>query len=98
MRAQLEHLLTQTQLPNVNLRVLPNDLGAHAGFNGAFAILRFGEAGGDQTVYVESPAGNHYMEKPRDVRQFTQTMDHLLSDALGATPSQALLRQIIKEM
>ena len=38
MRAQLEHLLQLTELPNVTLQIVPFDVGPHAAAGGPFTI------------------------------------------------------------
>lgn len=97
MYAQLEHLITQSELPNVNLMVLPNELGAHAGLDGSFAMLQF-EASSRPVLYVESQAGNLYLEKDHDLRRGQQAFNHMLSAAPAPERSVALIEQTAKEM
>lgn len=97
MHAQLQRLIERSQLPNVNLLVMPDELGAHAGLAGPFAMLQF-EADARPVVYVEGQAGNLYLEKDDDLRRCQQTMSHILAAAPGAHRSLALIRQAAKEM
>ena len=97
MRAQLERLIEASELPSVNLLVMPGSLGAHAGLDGPLAILQF-ETGTRPVVYVECQAGNLYMEKDDDLRRCQQRMNHILAAAPGTEQSLALIRQIAKEM
>ena len=97
MRAQLERLIQASELPSVNLLVMPDSLGAHAGLDGPLAILQF-ETGTRPVVYVEGQAGNLYMEKDDDLRRCQQRMNHILAAAPGTEQSLALIRQIAKEM
>jgi Domain of unknown function (DUF5753)/Helix-turn-helix domain len=97
MHAQLERLITASELPNVTLLVLPNELGAHAGLDGPLAIIQF-ETGTRPVAYVEGQAGNLYMEKDDDLRRCQQTMNHILAAAPGPEQSLALIRQATKEM
>ena len=53
MRAQLEHLLEITELPNVTLQIVPFDVGPHAAAGGPFTILRFPEPDLPDVVYLE---------------------------------------------
>ena len=41
LRAQLDHVLEVARSPRVEVRVLPLELGAHAGLRGSFVLLRF---------------------------------------------------------
>jgi transcriptional regulator with XRE-family HTH domain len=97
MHAQLQRLIAASQLPNVTLLVLPDDLGAHPGLDGPLAIFQF-ETGTRPVVYVEGQAGNLYMEKDDDLRRCQQTMNHVLAAAPGPEQSLALIRQAAKEM
>jgi transcriptional regulator with XRE-family HTH domain len=97
MHAQLQRLITASELPSVTLLVMPGDLGAHAGLDGPLAILQF-ETGTRPVVYVEGQAGNLYMEKDDDLRRCQQTMNHILATAPGPDQSLALIRQIATEM
>jgi hypothetical protein len=97
MHAQLQQLIERSELPNVTLLVMPDDLGAHAGLDGPFAIFQF-ETGARPVVYVEGQAGNLYLEKDDDLRRCQQTMNHILAAAPGPEHSLALIRQVAKEM
>jgi transcriptional regulator with XRE-family HTH domain len=97
MHAQLQQLIERSKLPNVTLLVMPDDLGAHAGLDGPFAIFQF-EASARPVVYVEGQAGNLYLEKDDDLRRCQQTMNHILAAAPGPERSLALIRQVAKEM
>jgi Domain of unknown function (DUF5753) len=97
MYAQLHRLIECSVLPNVTLLVMPNDLGAHAGLDGPFAIFQF-ETGTRPVVYVEGQAGNLYLEKDDDLRRCQQTMNHILATAPHPDRSLALIRQVAREM
>lgn len=97
MHAQLQRLITASELPNVTLLVMPDELGAHPGLDGPMSILQF-ETGTRPVVYVEGQAGNLYMEKDDDLRRCQQTMNHILAAAPGPDQSLALIRQIAKEI
>ena len=97
MYAQLQRLIERSELPNVTLLVMPDDLGAHAGLDGPFAMFQF-EASARPVVYVEGQAGNLYLEKDDDLRRCQQTMNHLLAAAPGPERSFALIQQVAKEM
>jgi transcriptional regulator with XRE-family HTH domain len=96
MRAQIAHLQEMAETPNVTIQVFPFAKGGNPGLSGAFAILDFET---DPAVtYVDSPAGNLYLEKPRDIRRFVQAFDLLRAAALDPDESTALLKRAAKEM
>ncbi len=97
MHAQLLRLIDRSALPNVTILVMPDDLGAHAGLDGPFAIFNF-ETGARPVVYVEGQAGNLYLEKDDDLRRCQQTMNHILAAAPDPDRSLALIQQAAKEM
>ncbi|WP_438297870.1 helix-turn-helix domain-containing protein [Streptomyces sp. HUAS TT7] len=95
MRAQLLHLIEAQAWPNVTLQIVPASKGAHPGLGGAFSMLEF-EAE-PPVVYIDSPAGNLYLEKKADVRKFTSTFDLLRAMALDPEETVAFLRDAAKE-
>lgn len=96
MRAQLEHLVEVTELPNVGIQIIPLSMGGNPGLTGSFSILEFEE--GDPVVYIESRAGNLYLEKRPDIREHISTYELLRSVALAPDESIALLKRATGEM
>ncbi|MET9085444.1 helix-turn-helix transcriptional regulator [Streptomyces sp. NPDC004237] len=97
MAAQLRHLAEAATLPNVTLQIMPTAKGAHAALAGTFSLLEF-EPHTPTVVYVDSIAGNVYLEKERDVRTFIQTFDLLRAGAPDPQESAAVLERITREM
>jgi transcriptional regulator with XRE-family HTH domain len=97
MVAQLEHLAGATQLPNVTIQVMPTAKGAHAALAGTFSLLEFGPRE-PTVVYVNSIAGNVYLEKERDVRTFIQTFDLVRAAAPDPQETPTTLERIAREM
>ncbi|WP_328643916.1 helix-turn-helix transcriptional regulator [Streptomyces canus] len=95
MRDQIGHLIDLSVLPNVTLQMMPVAKGAHPGLGGAFAILDFEDA--SPVVYVDSPAGNLYLDRPYEVRKFRGSLDLLRAYALDPDDSAALLRDAVRE-
>ncbi|MFF4271774.1 helix-turn-helix domain-containing protein [Streptomyces sp. NPDC001536] len=97
MTAQLKYLAEAAAMPNVTLQIMPLAKGAHAALSGAFSLLEF-EPHTPTVVYVNSMAGNVYLEKERDVRTFIQTFDLLRAAAPDPQEALDLLDQITREM
>lgn len=97
MREQLARLAEGAALPNVTLQVLPYSVGGHPGMPGSFALLRFEPPFGD-VVYVETQAGDLFLEAETDVARFTAAFEHLR--ALAAAPEQSvqLIAAIIRDL
>ncbi|WP_433060393.1 helix-turn-helix domain-containing protein [Dactylosporangium sp. CS-033363] len=95
MRGQLAHLaeLSRTR-PNVTLQVLPNSISAHPGFDGPFVVLEFGNAGDPDLGYVESQAGELWLDRPDDVRRLNRAFDHLRAFAMSPEASINLLEDL----
>lgn len=98
MRAQLEHLLdAATAWPAVTIQVIPTSRGAHAGLDGDFSLLSFGQAD-TQVAYIEGQGGRVYLDQPADIERFTLCMDHLRAAALPVEESAAAIAAAAKEM
>jgi transcriptional regulator with XRE-family HTH domain len=97
MRAQLEHLLQISDLPNVTLQVVPFDAGPHAAAGGPFTILRFPEPDLPDLVYLEQLNSALYLDQPDAVIDYVAVMNQLCVQAETGTASKDLLRAVLKE-
>jgi transcriptional regulator with XRE-family HTH domain len=96
MRAQLEHLLQLTDLPNVTLQVIPFRAGPHAAAGGPFTILRFPEPDLPDLVYLEQLNSALYLDQPDDVTGYLTVMNQLCVQAETPAASKAMLRALLK--
>ncbi len=96
MRAQLGRLLEMSERPNITLQVIPFDRGAHPGMSGAFVRLNFG-AVAPGIVYVESLAGDIYLETEAEIDRYGLVFDHLRAMALSPRDSSALIATLIAQ-
>jgi len=97
MRAQLEHLLELTGLPNVTLQIVPFNVGPHAAAGGPFTILRFPEPDLADLVYLEQLNSAQYLDHPDDVINYVTVMDQLCVQAETGTASKDMLRALLKQ-
>jgi transcriptional regulator with XRE-family HTH domain len=97
MRAQLARVLEAAELPSVTIQVLPFTRGAHPGLGGAFTIIGFPDPTDLDVVYVDSPAGNIFLEKDKDVRRHTTWFDHLRATALPPDESNDFIAAVADE-
>lgn len=98
MRAQVEHLLTMTEIPTVTVQVLPFHAGGHAAGGGAFTILRFAQRELPDVVYLEQLTGAVYLDKRADVECYLEVMDLVCVQAETPTASRDLLRGLLAEI
>lgn len=89
MREQMGQLVDAARRPNVTLQVIPFRAGGHAGMLGAFSVAEF--PGDSRVVYVESLAGDMFLEADRDVRRYTVVFDSLRAVALSPADSLGLV-------
>ena len=98
MREQLRHLIECAEQGKTTLQVVPFSAGAHAGTTGPFIILDFPEPTDPSVVYVETLAGDLYLEERADVDRYTLAFDRLLAAALHPDDSVRLVQQAADAM
>jgi transcriptional regulator with XRE-family HTH domain len=97
MRAQLEHLLRLTDLPNVTLQIVPFHIGSHAAVGGPFTILRFPEPDLPDIVYLEQLNSAPYLDQPDDVIDYMTVMNQLCIQAATGAASKDMLRTLLSQ-
>lgn len=96
MREQLHALLAGGQRPSIAVRVLPFTSGDHAGLDGSFTILEFGDR--DPAVtFTEDLTGERYVEDADGNRRIRFRYDLISEKALSAEDSAALIAEYAKE-
>lgn len=98
MKAQLGRLAEAASLPHVTVQALPYDVGGHPGMAGSFVILRFGEPATSDVVYIESQAGDLFLESETDLSRFNAIFEHLRALALPPDASVSLIQAIAREL
>jgi transcriptional regulator with XRE-family HTH domain len=95
MATQLRNLAC---LPDhIVLRVVPFASGGYAGVLGALTIFDFPTRLHTPVAYVETQAGNLYMEKEDDLRRCSLTYSQMSKVALSAVDSAALIAKVADE-
>ncbi|WP_046727354.1 helix-turn-helix domain-containing protein [Streptomyces humi] len=97
MQAQLEHLATMAELPNITVQVLPFSRGAHSGMFGPYLLLSFPQVTSLDLVLTETPTGNIWMEREPEVAYYRALFDDARTTALPPTESLRLIRRTAKE-
>jgi transcriptional regulator with XRE-family HTH domain len=97
MRAQLRHILEASERPNVTFQVIPFDVGAHTGMPGSFIVLQFADASIPDVIYIDSMAGELFLEEEGDVRRYKLTFEHLRAVAVSPDASRSLVAAVAAE-
>lgn len=94
MAGQLDHLLDITKRPDVNLQVIPQEVGVHPALQGAFFLLRFEDDW--RVAYEETRRSAYYYDSPEAVEDYEKVMNHLRHLALDPKRSRALIAKVRK--
>jgi transcriptional regulator with XRE-family HTH domain len=82
LQAQIQHLRETADRDNVQIKVLPFGVGAHAAMAGAFRILDFEDSEDPDVVYLEPHVGALYLEEPEEVEEYRRIFDLISRDAI----------------
>lgn len=98
MREQLGALIEATELPNVQLQVIPFTAGPHPAMYGPFHIFRFQLRELPDIAYSESLVGGVYFDERDDVSTFLEALDRMCAQAAPAHSTKAILDGMRKEI
>ncbi|WP_405796895.1 helix-turn-helix domain-containing protein [Streptomyces sp. NBC_01506] len=94
-QAQLEHLVTVSQLPNVTIQVLPFAAGLHALMGTSLTILWLPD--GKAVAYTEDQHSGQLLESAKDVEDLRLSYDLLRDLALSPRKSVAFIKQLLED-
>ncbi|MEU1889239.1 DUF5753 domain-containing protein [Micromonospora rifamycinica] len=95
LREQLDHLVTLSRLSNVSLQVLRFEAGAHLADSSGFALLTF-EQDEPPLGYVETLAGELFLESARDLARMSAAYDNLRMLAMSPAESVKFIKELSK--
>jgi len=98
MVEQLNHLATIAAEPYMILQVIPFSSGAHPGMPGSFVLMDFPDPDDPPLVYIDSMAGDLFLEAEEDIRRYNQIFDHLRALALSPDDSASLIATLVREI
>lgn len=99
MRAQIDHLIEVSRLPQVTVQLMPFANGPHPAMRaGAFHLFRFRAAELPDVVYLNGLVGAVYLDKADDVVVYREALDRVGAQAAPARRTEALLGAIRKEL
>jgi transcriptional regulator with XRE-family HTH domain len=100
MRRQLERLIESSEMPNIEIRVLPL-IGYHPIGTGPFVYMQFMQDHAvpvNDIVTVEQLTSHHYIEDTAQTNMYRVTFERLRAEALGVTQSRALIAAALREI
>ncbi len=100
MRTQLEHMAKVSELPNVDIRVLPLD-GEHLLATGSFNYLKFRQLHDvplNDIVWFDHLTGMENVEGETEVHQYNVVLDSLIESSLDRESSRALIVAVANEV
>ncbi|WP_433188244.1 Scr1 family TA system antitoxin-like transcriptional regulator [Actinoallomurus sp. CA-150999] len=83
--------------PNITLHVLTFGAGAHPGMLGSFHVLWFAQDELPDVVYIDSMAGDLFLDGPADIERYTVTFEHLSAIALSPEGSIGLITELAED-
>jgi transcriptional regulator with XRE-family HTH domain len=98
MQAQLRYLMEVSELPHVTFQVIPFNVGAHPGMPGSFALMQFADAAIPDVIYIDSMAGDLFLEEESEIRRYTLIFEHLRAVAVSPDASVSLVASLIAEV
>jgi hypothetical protein len=96
MAGQLDRLIAAALAPNITIRVIANEAGAHTAMESNFSILEFND-NASSVVYVEGLVGRIYLERPQDISRYNEIFESLLEKALSSQGSIELMSGIMAQ-
>jgi transcriptional regulator with XRE-family HTH domain len=90
MAGQLSKIVTAAGEPHVTFQVIPCTAGAHAGMQGSFVLMDFPNPADPEIIYIDSMAGDLFLEAAADVRRYNLVFDTLRAIALSPDDSRSL--------
>ncbi|WP_017573744.1 helix-turn-helix domain-containing protein [Nocardiopsis halotolerans] len=97
MAEQLQALRKAAEDPDVTLRLLSFDAGAHSAMEGAFTIFSFPEDQYPDVVYIEGMMGDLYLESVESVNRYRTAFESLRDSALSPSDTMDFITSKARE-
>lgn len=95
MREQIRQLIHVASWPNVQIQVIPNEVGAHPSMSVAFTHLCFDDH--PPLVYVELPGTPLLMDKHEETSLYADQYARVISSALSAGESLERMARLVND-
>lgn len=94
--AQLAHLAKAASSSHIRIQVVPFGAGAHPGMTGSCIIMDFADPFDAPLVYVDTMAGDLFLESDEDVERFTASFERIADVALNPTQSRKFIQDLAR--
>lgn len=94
MRAQLAHLVEMAARPRLHLHVVPAEVGAYPGLNGAFVLATL--ADGEDVAYLDNQLQGQIGDRPSDVQSLRDAWEAVRAEALPHRRSVELIEEVAR--
>ncbi|WP_444962841.1 helix-turn-helix domain-containing protein [Nocardiopsis sp. M1B1] len=98
LKKQLAYLHRMAQLSNIDLQVLPADVGSHSGLCAPFTILEFPDPLDLPIVYIDTASNGLFLEEQDEVEAHSATFSDIQGSALSTVRSADLITSIMKSL
>lgn len=92
LREQLHHVLRMLVRPYIDIRIVPTEAGAHAGFGGAFDLMTFDRY--EPTVFLDTESSTLIVEGAVAVKAHSEVLTSLDGVALDAEQSRERITKL----
>ncbi|MGI5339439.1 helix-turn-helix domain-containing protein [Streptomyces sp. CA-181903] len=93
---QLKHLLDVSQMPNVEVRVVPFATGAHTSLSGAYTVFHFDE--GEPVVAIEPLTTSFCLDEDAHTVRYDTAFNQLREQALDMAASRDFITRLLKDV
>lgn len=83
MAGQIAHLRELARRPNIEIRVLPWEAGAHAAVDGAFTVVDFDGDDDPSVAYYDTLTEARYLEKPRELAAYPGIFESIVQQSVS---------------
>ncbi|MDA2806629.1 helix-turn-helix domain-containing protein [Nocardiopsis suaedae] len=98
LRGQLAHLLYMAQRPNIDIQVLPVEIGSHAALCAPFTLLEFPDPLDLPIIYIDTAADGLFIEDPDEVEAHSATFGDIQGSAVSTARSATIITDLIKSL
>jgi transcriptional regulator with XRE-family HTH domain len=94
MREQLSKILEISASPNVTMQIVRFEVGAHPALGNVFTLLEFDSPLQPPVVFVESLAGNLYLDRNTEIERYQEIVQNLKKLSLSPASSAEFIEEI----
>jgi transcriptional regulator with XRE-family HTH domain len=92
MREQLEHLVKMSELPHVQILVVPEEAGIYPGLQGGFILATLGD--GSVVAHLDHQVRAQVVSQPDDLATLQRTWEAVRGEALPRRQSLELIKEV----